>query len=79
MPQYCVYTYHPQFSSVLEWLDSRRVIYDVHLNRTRFTVTDARVLTEFLLKWGDVCYPVDPAQDLATGFAGSWDRDRKLL
>lgn len=75
MPQYCVYTYHPQFSAVLQWLDSRRVIYDVHLNRTRFTIVDSQLLTEFLLKWGDVCYTVDPKLDLATGFAGTLDRD----
>lgn len=67
MPQYCIYTQHPQFTHVLQWLKSRGVVYDLHLNRTRFTITDAKTLTEFLLTWGDVSVLVDPIQDLATG------------
>ena len=75
MPQYCVYTQHPKFTHVLHWLESRGIVYDVHLNRTRFTITDAKTLTEFLITWGDVCVPVDPRLDLATGFATTLDRD----
>ena len=75
MLQYCVYTRSPHFASVLSWLESRGVLYEVHINRTRFTIDDAHVLTEFLLTWADHC-PVVPANtDLATGFAHTLDPD----
>lgn len=67
MKEYCVYTYHPEFSRVLEWLDTRGVRYDVHLNRTRFTIFDPKTLTECLLTFTDVIQPVDAQLDLATG------------
>lgn len=75
MPQYCVYTQDPEFYTVLKWLDSRNIEYDVHLNRTRFSLVDSALLTEFLVKWGDRCPRVDPRQNLATGFAETWDLD----
>lgn len=67
MPQYCVYTQDPQFYHVLRWLESRGIDIDPHLNRTRFTITDPQLLTEFLLTWADHCPCVDPSLDLATG------------
>lgn len=67
MAQYCVYTRNPHFGAVLEWLKQRHVHYEVHINRTRFSIEDAQTLTEFLLKWADHCASVDPRADLVTG------------
>lgn len=75
MPEYCVYTNNPQFVAVLEWLDHRQVVYDVHLNRTRFVIEDPVILTEFLLTWGDICKQVHKLEDTATGLRWTLDRD----
>jgi hypothetical protein len=74
MTEYAVYTDHPQFALVLEWLDHRRVPYDLHLNRTRFSISDPKILTECLLTFTDVIQPVDPTLDLATGLTLSQAR-----
>ena len=50
--QYCVYTQDANFKSVLEWIESRELLYEVHLNRTRFWVPkNTPVYTEFMLRW----------------------------
>ena len=75
MLQYCVYTQSPHFLSVIEWLESRCIPYDMHLNRTRFHIHNSEHLVEFLLTWVDHCAVVPANTDLATGFADTLDRD----
>ena len=55
MHQYCVYTKNEHFLEVASWLQEHTIKYELHLNRTRFWVPDGSMLTEFLLKWGNVC------------------------
>ena len=55
MLQYCVYTVHKQFDEVLQWITQNNIKFEVHLNRTRFWVPIGAVLTEFLLKYINVC------------------------
>ncbi len=72
---FCVYTHSPYFLQVLQWLERNSVVYDLHLNRTRFIIEESPTLTEFLLTWAEHCPRVDPRLDLATGFALTLDRD----
>jgi hypothetical protein len=57
--QYAVYTQHPRFLDVARWLSSHQLKIIPHLNRTRFWIAEGPVLTEFLLRWGDVCTRVE--------------------
>jgi len=60
--QYAIYTQHPNFLDVARWLSVNQLKYEPHLNRTRFWVPDGPILTEFLLKWIDVC-PAIPEEE----------------
>ena len=56
----------PYFVEVCEWLKSRSVTVEPHLNRTRFSIDSASSLyTEFLLRYAKICPIVDPTADLA--------------
>jgi hypothetical protein len=57
--QYAVYTQHPKFLDVARWLSSHQLKIEPHLNRTRFWITEGPILTEFLLRWADVCPRVE--------------------
>ena len=49
--QYCVYTSHPDFKQVFEYISTNNILYEVHLNRTRFWIErKSKTHTEFLLK-----------------------------
>jgi hypothetical protein len=63
MKQYCVYTRDPQFRNVIKWLTANQVLAEVHINRTRFWVPEGILMTEFLLKWYDVCPSVAESDD----------------
>jgi hypothetical protein len=65
--QYYVLTQNPLFKEVLHWLDSHGQWYEVHLNRTRFTVEPGRLYTEFMLLYSEHIAAVDASLDLATG------------
>jgi len=66
--QYYILTQNPQFKEVVYWLHDHNVPLDIHLNRTRFTLTpNTRLFTEFMLRYSTVCSLVDPGLDLATG------------
>ena len=67
--QYYILTENPKFTLVLSWLGMHNIAYNVHLNRTRFTLdVDSRLHTEFMLLYSDVIGQVDPSADLVTGF-----------
>jgi hypothetical protein len=53
--QYCVYTRDERFLEVAEWITKNNIKFERHLNRTRFWVPDGSVLTEFLLRYTNVC------------------------
>lgn len=65
--QYYVLTQNSQFKEILNWLDSHGQWYEVHLNRTRFTVESGRLFSEFMLRYSMHIDAVDETLDLATG------------
>ena len=68
MREYYILTLDPRFGEVFKFLETHKLKYEVHLNRTRFWVPESStVLTEFLLRFTDCCPYVDPTKDLATG------------
>jgi hypothetical protein len=60
--QYAVLMRDPCAVAVLEWITQHDLVYEVHLNRTRFWVpTNTPLYTEFALRWADSCFLVqDP-------------------
>lgn len=56
--QYSVCTSDSRFLEVAQWTADNRLPVELHLNRTRFWVPAGPLLTEFLLKWYDVCKEV---------------------
>lgn len=67
MTQYCVYTGSPEFIEVINWLDVNKIKREVHLNRTRFWISDNETKLMFLLKWSHCCPVVEDDEDLLTG------------
>lgn len=57
--QYAVYTLDPTFLKVYTWLVENEIKMEPHLNRTRFWIIEGPLLTEFLLRWGQSCPPVE--------------------
>ena len=58
MNQYCIYTRDDRFLEVAEWITSNQIKFEPHLNRTRFWVPNGILMTEFLLKYSEVCSKV---------------------
>jgi hypothetical protein len=67
MKQYCIYTQHPEFKSVVTWVVDKELRHEIHLNRTRFWVPDGHVHTEFMLRWYHCCSFVVDNEDYALG------------
>jgi hypothetical protein len=65
--QYCVFTASPEFIEVMDWLDANKVKREIHLNRTRFWISDIELKMMFLLKWSHCCPTVEDDEDLLTG------------
>lgn len=55
MNQYCVYTRDARFLEVARWVTDNNLKFEPHLNRTRFWVPEGIIMTEFLLKYSDIC------------------------
>lgn len=50
--QYAVYTSHPQFTPLVEWVRNNNLAHEIHLNRTRFWLPkNSTLYTEFMLRW----------------------------
>ena len=64
MYQYAVYTGSSKFLEVCDWLIANAVMFEPHLNRTRFWLRDGPLLTEFLLKYSMHCSIVEDKHDL---------------
>jgi len=60
--QWAVLNSSPHAVTVLAWIDHNSLLYEIHLNRTRFWVPlNTEIYTEFALRWADVCFLVtDP-------------------
>ena len=67
MPQYYILNQDARAQEVFNFIREHQLALEVHLNRTRFWVPEGAVLTEFLLRFADICPYVDPTLDLATG------------
>ena len=67
MKEYYILTQDPHVAQVFEFIQHHKLESSVHLNRTRFWVPEGTVYTEFQLRFGDCCSPVDASLDLATG------------
>jgi hypothetical protein len=65
--QYSILTQNPHFKAVVSWLDQHGQWFEVHLNRTRFTLEPGVITTEFMLRYSEYVCSVDPSLDLATG------------
>lgn len=65
--QYCVLTNSPEFIEVMDWLNHNKIQREVHLNRTRFWISDNEIKMMFLLKWSHCCPVVHDDEDLLTG------------
>lgn len=59
MHQFFVLTRDTEFITIGRWLAHNRIQCEYHLNRTRFWIPEGPLLTEFLLRWGDRCPPVE--------------------
>jgi len=57
--QYYVLTLEPRIGEVFKFIDSHNLQFEAHLNRTRFWVPAGIILTEFLLKFSEICPPVE--------------------
>lgn len=66
MNQYCVYTRDDRFLDVTNWLKVNKIKIELHLNRIRFWVPDGPVLTDFLLRFSNVCPAVAESDDYVT-------------
>lgn len=64
---WAVYSRDPEFSQVLEWIQSQDIVYELHINRTRFWIPTGKLYLEFLLRFSHCCHRVDPQEDLALG------------
>ena len=71
MQQYYILSQQNKFKEVVEWLDTQGCWYEVHLNRTRFTIEQGHLLTEFMLLYSEHIGRVDPTLDLLTGLPQS--------
>jgi hypothetical protein len=60
--QYAVLMRDPSAVAVLAWITQHDLVYEIHLNRTRFWVpTNGPLYTDFALRWADTCFIVqDP-------------------
>jgi len=67
MIQYYVLTLDEQFRNVVKWIKENKIMFEAHLNRTRFWVAEGEEHAVFLLTWGHVCTPVYDDEDLITG------------
>ncbi len=63
MLQYCVYNQDPHLLEVAEWISQNNIKHEIHLNRTRFWVPQGPMLTEFLLKYSDICPQIQERLD----------------
>jgi len=63
--QYAVYTRDDKFLEVTRWVIKNKLRIEAHLNRTRFWIPTGPLLTEFLLRWHDVCPPVNEGAEHA--------------
>ncbi len=61
--QFYVLTRDLHFITVGKWIAHNNIPHEVHLNRTRFWIPTGPLLTEFLLRWADVCPRVEATED----------------
>jgi hypothetical protein len=62
MTQYCIYNRDDKFLEVAEWVSNKKIKCELHLNRTRFWVPEGIIMTEFLLKYSEICPKVNEEQ-----------------
>jgi len=62
MTQYCIYTRDDKFLEVAEWVSNKKIKCEPHLNRTTFWVPEGIIMTEFLLKYSEICPKVNEEQ-----------------
>ena len=68
MRQYYILNSHPMLGAVYEFIRLHDLLYEIHLNRTRFWVPiHDEIYTLFVLRFADHCPLVDPTLDLLTG------------
>ena len=63
MHQYYVLTRDRHYIQVGKWIAHNGIPHEIHLNRTRFWIPEGPLLTEFLLRWADVCPRVDATEE----------------
>lgn len=68
MNEYAILDANSRAEEVFDHITQHKFRVEVHLNRTRFWVPDGVELTEFIIRFGDVCTQVDADEDRATGF-----------
>lgn len=59
MREYAILNRHPDLELVFEFIRQHGLPVEIHLNRTRFSVPDGSVLTEFLLRFSTQCFLVE--------------------
>ena len=64
MLEYYVLTDNAQLESIIEFIRCHSLDYEIHLNRTRFSVPRGAVHTEFLLRFSEHCARVDSQSTL---------------
>jgi hypothetical protein len=55
MIEFYILTLSPRLTEVFAYIEQQGFEHEVHLNRTRFWVPEGPRLTDFLLRYADVC------------------------
>jgi hypothetical protein len=75
---YAVLSTSPKFREVLRFIEDNNLLYEAHLNRTRFWVTP-EVRTEFESYLGGYCDFVPYDQNLMTGTWDTWKPNKDII
>ena len=67
MTEFYILTRDTHFTRVLEFIRTHGLLYEVHLNRTRFSVPYGSLYTEFALRYSHCCYTVNSHADTILG------------
>ena len=67
MNQYYILNRDLRSPQVFEFIAQHKLLFEVHLNRTRFLVPEGSVFTEFALRFSQCCPAVDPYTNLGSG------------
>lgn len=66
--QFYVLTLDPRAAEVFKFLTEHHCPMEVHLNRTKFEISNGPLLTEFLLRFSECCPQVENPEPLKRNY-----------